>query len=485
LTVTGGVGIGGSLYTGTSTADSISGVVLNNGVITSGIWAATAITALYGGTGYNSYTKGDLLVGAGNTFIKFGAGANNYVLGANSATGSGLTWRTASSATAVTSIAPTNPLSGDFWYDSTDGSLSVYYNDVDTSQWVEVASAFTGNVYFGSAFNIPYYDTSGIGITGSASFTNVGTGISILYTTPSTSTTSGALVVTGGVGIGGSLYTATTSADSISGVVLDNGVITSGTWAATAVTAKYGGTGYSTYTLGDILVGAGSTFIKLPAGLNGYVLGADSSRPSGVGWTSVSAVTVSDSAPASPKNADLWFNSFDGSLLVYYQDTDTSQWVEIALGSGIDLTQQVHITNSTPSTSTSSGALVVDGGVGIQGALHTSSLVVNGTYDVVGTSVTLATTTADQVIYSLDASIYRSVKFMVQISRGSDYQVQEILLLHDAVDTYLTQYAQLLSGNNLVLATYDADLSGGNVRLLVTPTYTNTTFKIYGTAVRV
>ena len=73
---------------------------------------------------------------------------------------------------------------------------------------------------------------------------------------------------------------------------------------------------------------------------------------------------------------------------------------------------------------------------------------------------------------------------MVQISRGSDFQVQEILLLHDAVDTYLTQYAQLLSGNNLVLATYDADLNSGNIRLLVTPTYTNTTFKIYGTAVR-
>jgi hypothetical protein len=196
-------------------------------------------------------------------------------------------------------------------------------------------------------------------------------------------------------------------------------------------------------------------------------------------------LTVSDTAPASPKNADLWFNSFDGSLLVYYQDTDTSQWVEIALGSGVDLTQPVHITNSTPSTSTSSGALIVDGGVGIQGELHTSSLVINGTYDVVGSSVTLSTTTADQVIYTLDASTYRSVKFMVQITHGTDYQVQEILLLHDSIDTYLTQYAQLLSGNNLVLATYDADLNSGNMRLLVSPTYTNTTFKIYGTAVRV
>ena len=67
----------------------------------------------------------------------------------------------------------------------------------------------------------------------------------------------------------------------------------------------------------------------------------------------------------------------------------------------------------------------------------------------------------------------------------ADLNVDEILLLQDGVDTYLTQYAQLLSGNNLILATYDADLNSGNMILLVTPTYTNTTFKIYGTAVRI
>jgi hypothetical protein len=73
---------------------------------------------------------------------------------------------------------------------------------------------------------------------------------------------------------------------------------------------------------------------------------------------------------------------------------------------------------------------------------------------------------------------------MVQVTHGTDYQVQELLLLQDGTDTFLTQYAQLLSGNNLVLATYDADLNSGNMRLLASPTYTNTTFKIYGTAVR-
>jgi hypothetical protein len=462
---------GNSVLSATSLGTGVTNSSLTAlGTITTGTWSATAITAFYGGTGYQSYAIGDLLVGAGSTLYKLPVGSNNFVLTADNTVPGGIKW----TATAATGVTTLNGLNVGIQYFSTGTSGSGF--NISSS-----GSTHTFNIPIAGIASTGLVSTLAQSFAGVKTFTN---DTVISSSTVSTSTSTGALTITGGVGIGGSLYTGTSTADSISGVVLNNGVITTGSWSATAVTARYGGTGNTSYTLGDLLVGAGSTFIKLPVGINSYVLGADSTKPSGIGWTTVTPLTVSDTPPASPKNADLWFNSLDGGLLVYYKDTDTSQWVEIALGSGIDLSQPVHITNTTPSTSTSTGALIVDGGVGIQGELHTSSLVVNGTYDVVGTSVTLSTTTADQVIYTLDASIYRSVKFMVQISRGSDFQAQEILLLHDAIDTYLTQYAQLLSGNDLVLATYDADLNSGNIRLLVTPTYTNTTFKIYGTAVR-
>jgi len=456
-----------STYLGTGVTNSSLTAV---GTLSTGVWAATAITSFYGGTGYQTYSTGDLLVGAGSTLYKLPVGTNNFVLTADNTAPGGVKWSVAAS-TGVTTI---NALTSSIQYFATGTSGSGF----------NISSS--GSTH---TFNIPIAGTGATGLvsTLAQSFAGVKTFTNdtvISSSTVSTSTSTGALTVTGGVGIGGSLYTGTSTASSISGVVLNNGVITTGSWSATAITARYGGTGNTSYTLGDLLVGAGSTFIKLPVGINSYVLGADSSKPSGIGWTTVTPLTVSDTPPASPKNADLWFNSLDGGLLVYYSDVDTNQWVEIALGSGIDLSQPVHITNATPSTSTSTGALIVDGGVGIQGELHTSSLIINGTYDVVGQSVTLSTTTVDQPIYSLDASVYRSVKFMVQITHGTDYQVQEILLLQDGVDTYLTQYAQLVSGNDLVLATYDADLNSGNMRLLVTPTYTNTTFKIYGTAVR-
>jgi hypothetical protein len=462
---------GNSVLSATSLGTGVTNSSLTAlGTITTGTWSATAITAFYGGTGYQSYAIGDLLVGAGSTLYKLPVGSNNFVLTADNTVPGGIKWI----ATAATGVTTLNGLNVGIQYFSTGTSGSGF--NISSS-----GSTHTFNIPIAGIASTGLVSTLAQSFAGIKTFTN---DTVISSSTVSTSTSTGALTITGGVGIGGSLFTGTSTADSISGVVLNNGVITTGSWSATAITARYGGTGNTSYTLGDLLVGAGSTFIKLPVGINSYVLGADSSKPSGIGWTTVTPLTVSDTPPASPKNADLWFNSLDGGLLVYYNDVDTAQWVEIALGSGIDLSQPVHITNTTPSTSTSTGALIVDGGVGIQGALHTSSLVVNGTYDVVGTSITLSTTTADQPIFSLDASIYRSVKFMIQISRGSDFQVQEILLLHDAVDTYLTQYAQLLSANDLVLATYDADLNSGNIRLLVTPTYTNTTFKIYGTAVR-
>jgi hypothetical protein len=33
---------------------------------------------------------------------------------------------------------PTSPIGGDFWFDVTDGRLYMYYEDTDSSQWVQV-----------------------------------------------------------------------------------------------------------------------------------------------------------------------------------------------------------------------------------------------------------------------------------------------------------------------------------------------------------
>jgi hypothetical protein len=413
------------------------------GIINLGTWAGSTITALYGGTGYSSYTKGDILVGSGTSFIKLGVGTDNYILSASSSSATGLTW-----------VANTG-------------------------------GGGAGTVYNGSLNAIPYYPAAGTAITGSINFTNTGTGISIAYSTASINTVTGAFTVSGGVGIGGSLYTSSSYADSISGVVINNGVITTGSWAGSLITGLYGGTGYNSYSKGDILVGAGSTFIKVGSGSTNYILSSSSIYPAGVGWTWVSAVGVGTNPPNDTHDSDLWWNSDDGSLNFYYNDGDTSQWVEIAGGSGIDLSQPVHITSGAASTNTVTGALIVDGGVGVGGVLNATSVRVNGGFDLLDSSLVTSTSSANQVGFAVSSAEYRTLKFIVSVDSGSDYQSDEILMMHNGSTVFMTEYAQLLSGSGTTITTYDGDISSGNLRLLVSPLNSVTNYSISCIGLRV
>jgi len=44
--------------------------------------------------------------------------------------------------------------------------------------------------------------------------------------------------------------------------------------------------------------------------------------------TGGTSLEVSDTAPADPQSGSLWFNSLDGNLYVYYEDADSSQWIQ-------------------------------------------------------------------------------------------------------------------------------------------------------------
>merc|ERR1712093_164628 len=41
-------------------------------------------------------------------------------------------------------VPPTNPNDGDLWWDSVNGRLNVYYDDVDSSQWVSANGTAKG-----------------------------------------------------------------------------------------------------------------------------------------------------------------------------------------------------------------------------------------------------------------------------------------------------------------------------------------------------
>jgi hypothetical protein len=88
----------------------------------------------------------------------------------------------------------------------------------------------------------------------------------------------------------------------------------------------------------------------------------------------------------------------------------------------------------------------------------------------VGSTTTTATTEI-----SLDTfahATYRAARYIVAMSEGSNFHSTEIMLVHDGSTVTLTAYGTLKDTN---LATFDADISGSDLRLRCTPASTNST----------
>ena len=88
------------------------------------------------------------------------------------------------------------------------------------------------------------------------------------------------------------------------------------------------------------------------------------------------------------------------------------------------------------------------------------------------------TSTSQGAVVNLSAS-FKTVKFLVQITNTTNpaYHVTEITVLNDGTNQYISEYGTILSGSSL--ASFDADKTSTNLRLLATPTTTDTlVFKI-------
>ena len=78
-----------------------------------------------------------------------------------------------------------------------------------------------------------------------------------------------------------------------------------------------------------------------------------------------------------------------------------------------------------------------------------------------GVSVGTSATT----VVSFAAATYRTAKFVVQATNGTDYQSDEILVIHDGTTATMTQYAQTVADGTTAFMTYSVTISGGNVLL--------------------
>jgi hypothetical protein len=98
------------------------------------------------------------------------------------------------------------------------------------------------------------------------------------------------------------------------------------------------------------------------------------------------------------------------------------------------------------------------------------------------TGVTTTSTISQVPIDIFSTSVYRSAKYLIQITKGTSYHTTEISVVHDGNITYDTEYGTLQTGE--LLSTFNSDINAGNVRLLATPASTSpTTFKVVRTSI--
>lgn len=92
---------------------------------------------------------------------------------------------------------------------------------------------------------------------------------------------------------------------------------------------------------------------------------------------------------------------------------------------------------------------------------------VNSVLEAFDTQTATTTATTQTSIATYAVASYDGIKAVITADDGTERSITEIVITHDGTIAVATEYAQL--NTDTALATYDVDISGGNVRILATP----------------
>tara|TARA_B100001109_G_scaffold45521_1_gene36594 strand:- start:447 stop:815 length:369 start_codon:yes stop_codon:yes gene_type:complete len=103
---------------------------------------------------------------------------------------------------------------------------------------------------------------------------------------------------------------------------------------------------------------------------------------------------------------------------------------------------------------------------------------------IVRSGIRTTTSTGSATLVSLDASTFTSVDYQVQVVKGSSFNSSLIKVIHDGSTAYMTEYGNV-NQPDVGIATFSADISGGDIRLLGFPDSSDsTTFKVIFSAIK-
>lgn len=235
---------------------------------------------------------------------------------------------------------------------------------------------------------------------------------------------------------------------------------------------------YVTSTTNATSTGTGALIVSGGASIGGdlYLGGVLYSAGAPVITTATFNATIQD-------GIDIDIVDIGGGVLEF-NNISTLQTVT---GRGNSSTFQVLFQNTSQSISTTTGAVVISGGIGVGKRVNCESLqIADAVFD---STQTVVNTTATTAIDTYSLTEFRSAKYLVQIDEGigtnADFELREILLVADNNNrVWATEYGVVTSNGDL--GTFAAEVSAGNVILYFTAyAATNKTIKVLRTGIAV
>jgi hypothetical protein len=129
---------------------------------------------------------------------------------------------------------------------------------------------------------------------------------------------------------------------------------------------------------------------------------------------------------------------------------------------------------TTGSFTIRNGSLVLSNSTGLNGNIQLSGRSITGT-----AALTTSTTSSNQNLMSLAFATYHNIKYQVNVTSGGNYHSADIAITTNGTTSYITVSNEMWTSTSLT--DWNTDISGANVRLLVTPTNAVTTYKVYYT----
>ena len=419
LQIRGGAGIIGNLYAGNvySENDLIVGGIASISNTTASSSPTTGALVIGGGVGISGTVYGNNFYGA--TFYSNGtqlatvaqlpvytAGLNMVLSGVNAFSVSN-----APTFSGVVSIVNTTVSTS-----VSTGALQVL-GGLGVDGDIYAATFYSNGSQLATVAQLPVYTAGSNLVLSGTSFSVLNAPtfsgvVSIVNTSVSNSTSTGSLVLSGGLGVSGQITSNTIVASSITGfiqtatqtnittlgtlteltssgivLVVNTTVSTSKTSGALVIS---GGLGISGSIYGSSIYSNGSLLTTYTAGTNIVLTGTSFSvlnAPTFSGIVSIVNTSVSNSTNTGSLvlsgglgvSGQITSNAIVASSITGFLQTATQTNVT-SLGTLTGLTSSgiVSVINTAVSTSKTSGALVVSGGLGISGSIYGSSIYSNG-----------------------------------------------------------------------------------------------------------